>query len=106
MGDPLDPGGWSAEPVDHDPFSVHDLSGQMGGPNRDFGYPALNPAANGFVAGNSPGENPAPSPPPSSVRIAGHLAATPSPNQVYTPKYLAAHPQGSISSYDPSLSES
>ena len=99
---PPDLDGWRAFPVDHDPFAE-----RSGGDASQFGYPALNPATNGFASETNqftaPGENPTPV--PSSVRIAGHLAASPDPGQNYTRKYLETRPQGSISSYDPSLSE-
>ena len=99
LADPAD--GWRAYPVDHDPFA----EGSSGNPNRDFGAQRSRANSADLIAPNPAGENPPPSQQPSSVRIAGHLAASPDPGQVYTPKYLAARPQGSISSYDPSLSE-
>ena len=37
--------------------------------------------------------------------IAGHVAATPDADTVMTPKYLEAHPQGTLAPYNPSWSE-
>ena len=97
--------GWTAHPVDGDPFAVPDSSSVPDSSVTRHRNPATAEliSQNGGI--NSPGETPTPPPLPSSVRIAGHLAASPTADQNYTPKYLAARPQGSLSSYDPSLSE-
>jgi hypothetical protein len=79
------------EPVDGDPFA-----GSAPQPS-DFDR-AYAKARWGIEDQRAPAQDAQP-------QIMGHVAASPVPGQNLTPKYLAARPEGSISSYDPSWAE-
>ena len=86
------------EPVDHDPFPPEPQV-QDSDIARAKGFPEPRSPMHARLA--ALGETPAP--PPQS--FTGHVAAEQVPGQNLTPKYLAAHPQGSLSPGDPSLGE-
>jgi hypothetical protein len=92
----VDLGDWNAESVDHDPFA------QPPAAPDDSGVTSTSDPLGSSVTVAKDQTPPAPDDAP---KLAGHVAAQQEPGQLLTPKYLAAHPQGTIGAYNPSWAE-
>lgn len=92
----VDLGDWNAESVDHDPFAQPPAA-----PDDSGVTPTSDPLGSSVTVA----KDQTPPAPDDAPKLAGHVAAQQEPGQLLTPKYLAAHPQGTLGAYNPSWAE-